>query len=282
MAFQGMTGVASVAGRAWTWNARSVNGRGLDVRCRVPDGLEWLEPVARERAGRLMTRGSISLSLALESDEEMGAVVNHAVLDDLVHTVEKRAGPPSPAVLAGLLAVRGVVTVSGKTDTAAMADELTTGLDEVLDRLVASRFGEGASLAGVIGGLLDEVDDLVTLAHGEASGEPERIRRALDERVRDLVDGPAIDETRLAQEIALLASRSDVREEIDRLAVHAEAVRGLLGQPSPGRQLGFYCQELLREANTLSSKSQSVPLTNAALNLKVAIDRLREQAQNVE
>ena len=282
MAFQGMTGVASVAGRGWTWNARSVNGRGLDVRCRIPGGLEWLEPAVRERAGRLMTRGSISLSLELESDEETGVVVNHAVLDDLVHIVEKRAGPPSPAALAGLLAVRGVVTVGGTTNTAAMADEVTSGLDVVLDRLVESRLGEGVRLAGVIGGLLDDIDDLVALAHDESSGEPERIRRALDERVRDLVDDASIDDTRLAQEVALLVSRSDVREEIDRLAAHAAAVRDLLGQASPGRQLGFFCQELLREANTLSSKSQSAPLTNAALNLKVAIDRLREQAQNVE
>lgn len=282
MAFQGMTGIASVAGRAWTWNARSVNGKGLDVRCRVPGGLEWLEPLARERAGRLMTRGSISLSLMLESDEGMGVVVNHAVLDDLVQVLEKRAGPPSPAALAGLLAVPGVVTVGAKTDTAAMADELAAGLEAVLDRLVASRLAEGAGLAGIIGSLLDDIDDLVARAHDEAGGEPERIRRALDERVRGLVDDPGIDDARLAQEVALLVSRADVREEIDRLAAHAAAVRGLLGQVNPGRQLGFFCQELLREANTLSSKSQSVPLTNAALDLKVAIDRLREQAQNVE
>ena len=282
MAFQGMTGIASVTGRAWTWNARSVNGKGLDVRCRVPGGLEWLEPVARERAGRLMTRGSISLSLVLESDQGAGVVVNHAALDDLVHVLEQRAGSPSAAALAGLLAVPGIVTVGGKADSGTMADEFATGLDAVLDRLVASRLGEGASLAGIIGGLLDDIDNLVALAQDEACGEPERIRRALDERVRDLVDGPAIDDARLAQEVAFLVSRGDVREEIDRLAVHAAAVRNLLGQASPGRQLGFFCQELLREANTLSSKSQSVPLTNAAVDLKVAIDRLREQAQNVE
>lgn len=282
MAFQGMTGIASVTGRAWTWNARSVNGKGLDVRCRVPGGLEWLEPVARERAGRLMTRGSISLSLVLESDQGTGVVVNHAALDDLVHVLEQRAGSPSPAALAGLLAVPGIVTVGGKADSGAMADELATGLEAVLDRLVASRLAEGASLAGIIGGLLDDIDNLVALAQDEACGEPERIRRALDERVRDLVDDPAIDDARLAQEVAFLVSRGDVREEIDRLAVHAAAVRNLLGQASPGRQLGFFCQELLREANTLSSKSQSVPLTNAAVDLKVAIDRLREQAQNVE
>ena len=282
MAFQGMTGIASVAGRAWTWTARSVNGKGLDVRCRVPGGLEWLEPVARERAGRLMTRGSISLSLVLEPDEVMGVVVNHTVLDDLVQAVEKRAGPPSAAALAGLLAVPGVVTVGAKMETAAMADELTSDLEAVLDRLVASRLGEGASLAGIIGGLLDDVDNLVSLAHDEACGEPERIRRALDERVRELVDDPAMDEARLAQEVAFLVSRADVREEVDRLTVHASAVRDLLGQASPGRQLGFFCQELLREANTLSSKSQSAPLTNTAISLKVAIDRLREQAQNVE
>ena len=277
-----MTGVASVAGRAWTWTARSVNGKGLDVRCRVPGGLEWLEPVARERAGRLMTRGGISLSLVLESDQGKGVVVNHAALDDLVHVLEQRAGPPSPAALAALLAVPGTVTVGARTDTGAMADELTADLEAVLDRLVASRLGEGASLAGIIGGLLDDVDDLVALARDEALSEPERLRRVLGERVRDLVDDPVIDDARLAQEVAFLVSRGDVREEIDRLTAHAAAVRNLLEEASPGRQLGFFCQELLREANTLSSKSQSVPLTNAAVDLKVAIDRLREQAQNVE
>ncbi|MDE0242113.1 MAG: DUF1732 domain-containing protein [bacterium] len=282
MAFQGMTGIASVAGRAWSWNARSVNGKGLDVRCRVPGGLEWLEPVARERSGRLMTRGSISLSLVLESDQATGVAVNHAALDDLVHVLEQRAGPPSPAALAGLLAVPGIVTVGARTDTGAIADELTTDLEAVLDRLVASRLGEGAGLAAIIGGLLDDVDNLVALAQDEACGEPERLRRALDERLRDLVDDAAIDDARLAQEVAFLVSRADVREEIDRLTAHAAAVRNLLEEASPGRQLGFFCQELLREANTLSSKSQSVPLTNAAVNLKVAIDRLREQAQNVE
>ena len=282
MAFQGMTGIASVAGRAWTWNARSVNGKGLDVRCRVPGGLEWLEPVARERAGRLMTRGSISLSLVLESDQGTGVTVNHAALDDLVHVLEQRAGPPSPAALAGLLAVPGIVTAGARTDAGAMADELTADLETVLDRLVASRLQEGAGLAAIIGGLLDDVDVLVALASDEARGEPERLRRTLDERVRALVDDPAIDDARLAQEVAFLVSRADVREEIDRLTAHAAAVRSLLAKASPGRQLGFFCQELLREANTLSSKSQSVPLTNAAVNLKVAIDRLREQAQNVE
>ena len=277
-----MTGIASVAGRAWTWNARSVNGKGLDVRCRVPGGLEWLEPVARERTGRLMTRGSISLSLVLESDQGTGVVVNHAALDDLVHVMEQRAGPPSPAALAGLLAVPGIVSSGARTDTGAMADELTADLEAVLDRLVASRLGEGGSLAGIIDGLLDDIDNLLALAHDEACGEPERLRRTLDERVRDLVDEPAIDDARLAQEVALLVSRADVREEIDRLTAHAAVVRNLLDEASPGRQLGFFCQELLREANTLSSKSQSVSLTNAAVNLKVAIDRLREQAQNVE
>ncbi len=277
-----MTGVASVAGRAWTWNARSVNGKGLDVRCRVPGGLEWLEPVARERAGRIMTRGSISLSLSLDCGEGAGVTVNHAVLDDLVDVVEKRTGPPSAAVLAGLLAVPGVVTVGGRVETAAMADELTADLESVLGRLAASRLGEGASLAGIMGGLLDDIDSLVALARDEARGEPERMRCALDEKVRDLLEDPVINEARFAQEVVLLVSRADAREEIDRLALHGAAVRDLLEQVSPGRQLGFYCQELLREANTLSSKSQSTPLTNAALDLKVAIDRLREQAQNVE
>ena len=144
-------------------------------------------------------------------------VVNHAALDDLVHVLEQRAGPPSPASLAGLLAVPGIVSPGARTDAGPVADELTADLEAVLDLLVASRLGEGASLAGIIGGLLDEVDDLVALAHDEARGEPERLRRVLDERVRDLVDDPAIDDARLAQEVAFLVSRADVREEIDRL-----------------------------------------------------------------
>ena len=259
-------------GRAWTWNAKSVNGKGLDVRCRLPAGLDWLEPLARERAGRLMTRGTISLSLQVGSDDAMAVEVNHAVLDDLVRVMEARAGPPSPAAFAGLLAVPGVVALRGEKDEAAMADEFTAGLAAVLDRLVESRLGEGASLAGIIAGLVHDIEDLVRRAHDEACGEPGRIRCLLDEKVRELLDNPAIDDTRLAQEVVLLVARGDVREEVDRLAAHAVAVHGLLKEASPGRRLGFFCQELMREANTLASKSQSASLTNIALDLKVAID----------
>ncbi len=290
MVFQSMTGFASVEGGdaslAWTWNARSVNGKGLDVRCRVPPGLERLETAARERAARLMTRGSVSLSLSLDFGDGQRMAVNRGILGHLEELVEERIGALDSSALVGLLALPGVISVPQASDgvTDSKFDELTAGLEAVLDDLATERLKEGAKLHRIIGGLLDEIDTHIETAHLEALCEPDRIRRSLAERLEDLAGNDArIDEDRLAQEIALFAARADVREEIDRLRVHSAAARDLLSSGgSPGRRLGFLSQEMLREASTLCSKSSSSPLSAAGLDLKVAIDRLREQAQNVE
>ena len=288
--FQSMTGFASVEGGdvslAWIWNARSVNGKGLDVRCRVPPGLERLETAARERATRLMTRGSVSLFLSLDFGDGQRMTVNHGILGYLEELVEERSSPLDSSAFVGLLALPGVISVPQVSDgvTDSKFDELAAGLDAVLEHLAAERFKEGANLFRIIGGLLDEIDIHVETARLEAHCEPDRVRRSLSERLEDLAGSETrVDEDRLAQEIVLLAARADVREEIDRLKVHSAAARDLLsGDGSPGRRLGFLSQEMLREANTLCSKSSSSALSAAGLDLKVAIDRMREQAQNVE
>ena len=288
MAFQSMTGTASVEGGdsslAWTWNARSVNGRGLDVRCRVPRGFERLESAAREQAARRMARGSIQLSLELRPGARREVTVNRDVLGTLEDLVRERSGAIDPAAMACLLQVPGVIGAPADSNGDGMLGELEEGLGAVLDGLAGERTREGAHLLDVIGGLLDEIDASIAVAHREARSQPEEIRRMLDERLEGLIgNGAPIDDERLAQEVVLHAARADVREELDRLAVHAAAARGLLsGEGEKGRRLGFLCQELLREANTLCSKSCSSGLTAAGLDLKVAIDRLREQVQNVE
>ena len=288
--FQSMTGFASVEGGdaslAWTWNARSVNGKGLDVRCRVPPGLERLETAARDRAARLMTRGSVSLFLSLDFGDGQQMTVNRGILVHLEELVEERIGPLDSSAFVGLLALPGVIAVPQVTDgvTDSRFDELTAGLGGVLESLATERLKEGANLLGIISGLLDEIDTHIETAHLETLREPDRIRRSLAERLEDLAGSDTrLDEDRLAQEIVLFAARADVREEIDRLRVHSSAARDLLsGGGSPGRRLGFLSQEMLREANTLCSKSSSSALSAAGLDLKVAVDRLREQAQNVE
>ncbi len=289
MAFHSMTGIASVEGGdatcAWVWSARSVNGRGLEIRCRVPSGLERLEAVAREHAARLMSRGHLQLTLSLEFDDSRQVTVDHGLLDRLATLVEKRTGALDAPAFATLLTASGVISSprGAGAGTAGVYDDLAAGLGGVLERLAAERLREGADLERIIGRLLDDIDGHVETAGREAHGEPGRIHRALAEKVRDLAAGDVLDRERLAQEVALMASRADVREEIDRLRAHASAARDLLaGDGCPGRRLGFLAQEMLREANTLCSKSQSAALTAAGLDLKVAVDRLREQAQNVE
>ena len=290
-----MTGFARVEGGdeslGWVWEARSVNGKGLDVRCRMPQGFDRLEQAARETAAGLMARGNVTLSLGLVRAEtargpaiDREALVRVAALArDLVKDLEG-VGPPT---LDGLLRLPGVLDTAGPS--AAAVDDgrlaaIRAGLDAVLAGLVERRAAEGARLLEVVRALTGEIAEWIESAAERAAGQPETVRRRLAAQVEEMTRGRTpIDEDRLAQEIVLLASRADVREEIDRLRTHVAAVEDLLaGSVPPGRGLGFLCQELLREANTLCSKSADAGLTAIGLDLKVAIDRLREQALNVE
>nr|WP_309502278.1 YicC/YloC family endoribonuclease [uncultured Roseovarius sp.] len=292
-----MTGFASErgahAGYAWAWELRSVNGKGLDLRLRVPDWIEGLEAGLRARLTKALARGNVSLGLRVQAEEQGGRLrVNTAQLDDVLAAmaeVEARAMAQglslAPARPGDVLSVRGVLeTASAEQDTAELSKALMADFDAVLAAFQAMRAAEGKALHGVLEAQLDEVarltDEAALAAEARRDDMADALRASLA-RVLDNADG--VDEARLTQELAMIAVKSDVTEEIDRLRTHVTAARDLLAQDGAvGRKLDFLMQEFNREANTLCSKAQSSGLTSIGLALKAVIDQMREQVQNVE
>ena len=293
-----MTGFSRESGQLadgahFVWELRSVNGRGLDIRLRLPGGMDALEPALREAAGRRLKRGNIQAGLALKQEQRPALVLDHAVLDRMLAValeVAARIPGGAPPRAEALLSLPGVLRAeNAEPDEALQAVHqaaLLAGFHCALDGLVAARAAEGERLRLILSALLDEIATLCAEAAHEAAGQPHAQRARLLENLAGLLDGDArtrIPEERLAQEVALLAQRSDVREELDRLNAHLHAARKLLAEgEGAGRKLDFLTQEFVREANTLCSKSASVALTRTGLALKAAIERLREQAANVE
>ncbi len=290
-----MTGFARGTGQdgalSWTWEAKSVNGRGLDVRCRLPVGMDSLEPEARRAANQRLKRGSLALSLQIDRAASPARLqVNREALDQLVAVLgelQEKVGAPPPRI-DGLLAVRGVVEMVEPEETSeareGRAAKMMATLCETLDGLVAVRHEEGARIAAVFGDQLDEIDGLAARAAENAAAQPAALRQRLEEQVGELLGAiPPLPEERLAQEVALLLVKADVREEIDRLRAHVASARGLIEQGGPiGRRLDFLCQEFNREANTLGAKAADMELRGIGLDLKAVIDQFREQVQNVE
>lgn len=289
----GMTGFARVTGEAawggWAWEAKSVNGRSLDVRVNLPPGAEALEREVKAMAAARFNRGSLQVGLRIElSASGATAVINEALLADLAQAARKVSGRElSSEAIATLMAVKGVVD-AGATSTRDVMDEatiaaLTAGAAQALDGLAEGRRAEGASLVTLLGDLLNEMERLKAEAETFAGAQPELIRAKLTKQLEDLDREGRVDAERYAAEVALSAAKADVREELDRLAAHIKTGRELLKAGSPaGRKLDFLAQELNREANTLCSKSLSLDLTNAGLGLKGVIDQFKEQSANVE
>ena len=289
----GMTGFARVTGEAawggWAWEAKSVNGRSLDVRVNVPPGAEALEREVKAMAAARFNRGSLQVGLRIElSASGATAVINEALLAELAQAARKVSGRElSSEAIATLMAVKGVVD-AGATSTRDVMDEaaialLTAAAGEALDGLAEGRRAEGASLEALLGDLLNEMERLKAEAETFAGAQPELIRAKLTKQLEDLDREGRVDTERYAAEVALSAAKADVREELDRLAAHIKTGRELLKAGSPaGRKLDFLAQELNREANTLCSKSLSLDLTNAGLGLKGVIDQFKEQSANVE
>ena len=290
-----MTGFARHEGGdgtlSWAWELKSVNGKNLDLRCRVPGGYEALEVAARATAQKHCTRGNLQLSLTVNRGQvPVKLQVNREVLDQLLGLMrelegEVRAEPPR---LDGLLAVRGVLEAVEEEETKEQVDVRTAAMEEdlvlALEALVAMRRAEGRRLKALADGHLAEIERLTAAAGETAAARPEALRARLKAQVEELLEAaPALPEERLAQEAAVLAAKADVREELDRLNAHVAAAHDLLaGGKAIGRRLDFLCQELNREANTLCSKSQDVALTRIGLDLKAVVDQLREQIQNIE
>lgn len=277
---------------AWVWELRSVNGRGLDVKLRLPAGLDALEPGMRDAAAKALKRGNVSGTLTLKRDTVGGLVPDPEALER-VKTLAIELADSIPGALPPraelLLALPGVMRSAGAQDDsedvkAALNSAITAGFAEALDGLLAARQAEGARLAGLVSGLLDEIAQLHDEAAAEAAAQPGLHQARMMAQLDELLAGrPGLPEDRIAQEIALLAAKSDVREELDRLHAHIEAARGLLEEAAGiGRRFDFLVQEFNREANTLCSKSVSLALTATGLKMKAVIEQLREQAANIE
>lgn len=290
-----MTGFARASGVfngiAWSWEAKSVNGKGLDVRLRLPPNFERLEQQARALASAKFKRGNLQIGLQVqEQRRESTVLVNDELLDKLAAIAEKhRESVGGPAVdVAQLLNIRGVVEVvdalPDETTLAAQDAEFLLGLEEALTELAKARRNEGARLAMVLTEQIARIETLTLQARDNPARRPEAVRKRLSEQVQRLFDSSAsFDQQRLYQEAMLLATKSDIQEELDRLLSHVAAARKLLQSPEAvGRKLDFLVQELNREANTLCSKSADISLTETGLELKLVIDNLREQSLNIE
>ena len=289
----GMTGFGRADGAAdgWTWSveARSVNGRNLEVRFRGPNGFDELERLTKAAAQTRFARGQVTLGLQARRARaaDVAVVVNEPLLARYLalanQLAEEGATPPSAD---GLLALRGVIEAPEEEDDAetraAVQAEMAKTIEMALDALKTSRLGEGAQLQPVLQDFVARIEALVAQAEAEAEGQVEAIRERFTRRISELApEAPGL-EDRIFLEAAALASKADVREELDRLTAHVAAARQLLGQPPAGRKLDFLMQEFMREANTLCSKSATTALTALGLELKAVIEQLREQVQNVE
>ncbi len=289
-----MTGFARASGSdgaaGWSWEVKSVNGRALDVRCRLPQGLERLDPAVRGAVSARLRRGNVTVGLRLSQAPDAAAMrVNRAWLDDLIALAAEYRGRDdiAPPHLDGLLALRGVIETAESADDAEAARDdgaMLATLDVALEELVRERQAEGTALAAALTDRIEEITVLTRQAEALAPTRQEALGTRLREQVAALTcAGAPVPEDRLASELALLAVKIDVTEEIDRLKSHcAAATRHLREGGAVGRKLDFLAQEFNREANTLCSKASHAALTEVGLALKAAIDQFREQAQNVE
>jgi uncharacterized protein (TIGR00255 family) len=294
MPLRSMTGFARSAGEAdgasWQWELRSVNGRGLELRLRLPTGFEALEQPSRAAIQSGFARGNLQATLNVRRDGG-GArlVLNESALAD-AHAAARRATEivgGAPVALDSLLQMRGVI------ETAEIAPDdwvetagpsIMTGLGEAVAALQAMRAEEGARLAAVLEAQIDRIGALAGAIRVSPARGADAVRARLAAQVATLIEASnALSDERLHQEAALIAARADVEEELDRLDSHIAATRALLAESEPvGRKLEFLAQEFNREANTICSKANDIEITRAGLDLKAVIDQLREQVQNIE
>ena len=295
MSLSSMTGFArshGVSGSyAWAWEIKSVNGKGLDLRLRLPPGWDAIEVPVRAQAAEKLARGSVQAGLTVERTGIVPVVrINTAVLESVLAAVRQLARQieASPPSLDGLLALRGVIEVGdaeeNEQEKRTAETAVIAGFAETIAALVDMRRHEGAALGHVLSARLGDIAAHVQRAELTPGRRPETIRARLAEQVAALLaQSDQFDPDRLHQEAILIATKADVREELDRLTAHLAQAQLLIGQGGPiGRQLDFLAQELNREANTLCAKANDVELTNIGLELKAAVEQFREQVQNVE
>ncbi|MCO4823633.1 MAG: YicC family protein [Amylibacter sp.] len=290
-----MTAFASVngneAGLTWAWEIRGVNGRGLDIRTRIADGFEGLEPALRKSIGAKCKRGTITVGLKVKRGSVVrGAQLNADAMERALAAVrttsEAAAVEIAPLDVAAVLSLPGVYGMQDAEpdDLAAFAPKVQADLETAIASFCDARAGEGAALRGILTDQINEIERLCTAAAAVLEGRREHVAETLKINVaRVLEQTDAIDDARIAQELALITVKADVAEELDRLGAHVTAAHELLAVDGPmGRKFDFLTQEFNREANTLCSKANYTTLTSIGLDLKTVIDQMREQVQNVE
>jgi uncharacterized protein (TIGR00255 family) len=295
MSLVSMTGFAEGHGAKetlrWRWEVKSVNGRGLDLRLRTPPGFDGIEPAARMLANERFRRGNIQASLSIEPQEGARGLRIDAVALAAAVRIAKQIEAESglaPARVDGILSLKGVIV---QDETQALDIEQRAARDAAIleslalafDSLRRARRNEGGKLGHVLNGLIAEIEKLTKEAASLAAAQPAAFREKMDAQLKEMLGSASVPPERLAQEVALLATRADVREELDRLNAHTHEASALLASgDAVGRKLDFLAQEFNREANTLCSKSADIALTRLGLAIKHAVDQFREQAQNVE
>ncbi|WP_296019380.1 YicC/YloC family endoribonuclease [uncultured Agrobacterium sp.] len=295
MTLQSMTGFARSEGTSgryrWAWELRSVNGKGLDLRLRLPSGMEALETAFRDIASQTLSRGNIQAGLSLSASEtKLEAVVNRDALDAVLALKQELGSAISDAPISfdTLLSVRGLVEFREPVETeevqSARNADIVAGFSAAVAALRSMREREGTSLYALLSTHIDRIEQLTSIINADPSRQPEHVRARLEAQIALIGDGTSgLDRERLYAEAALLATKADLREEIDRLTSHVSAARELLATGGPvGRKLDFLAQEFNRESNTICSKSNASAVTAAGIELKVVIDQFREQVQNLE
>ncbi|HEY6024026.1 MAG TPA: YicC/YloC family endoribonuclease [Pseudolabrys sp.] len=295
MALSSMTGFArgqGVAGAyAWSWEIKSVNAKGLDLRFRLPQGWDAVEVPARTRATEKLSRGTVYANLTVGREGVQPTVkVNEPVLAAVLSTLKGLSGKvdAAPPTLDGILSLKGVIEVTEEDereeDHRAAETAIVAGFEQALAALITMRRAEGATLGHLLSGKLDEIAALARRAEAAPGRKAEAIKARLAEQVATLLaSSERFDSDRLHQEAIMLAAKGDIREELDRLASHVAQAKKLLSDGgSIGRKLDFLAQELHRESNTLTAKANDVELTNIGLELKSVVEQFREQVQNLE
>ncbi len=296
MALQSMTGFARSEGTVgryrWAWELRSVNGKGLDIRMRLPQGMESFEADIRRLIGQFMTRGNVQVGLTVQvAENRVDAVLNRDALDAVLRLRDELGSDlvdPAPLKLDALFSIRGLVEFKEAADDAEVVAErdadILKGLEQAVHALCDMRRIEGEALFALLSDQVTRIEELAGIVEADPSRHPDEIARRLESQIAALLGASAtFDRDRLYAEAALLATRADLREEIDRLKAHVAAARDLLAMGGPvGRKLDFLAQEFNRESNTICSKSNAVAVTTAGIELKVVIDQFREQVQNLE
>src|SRR5579871_6207979 len=295
MALSSMTGFArghgETSGYAWTWEIKSVNAKGLDLRLRLPPGWDAVEAPVRSKTGEALSRGTVYATLNVERHGKSPVVrINEDVLHAVLATVKALAGrvDADRPRLDGILSVKGVVEVVDAEEVEgerrAAENAVVSGFSTVLTGLIENRRREGDALGRILSGRLQEIADLIGRAESAAARRPDAVRHRIADQIAALLESSdRFDPDRLHQEAVLIAARADVREELDRLAAHVEQAQTMVTKGGPvGRRLDFLSQEFNRETNTLCAKANDLELTNIGLELKGAVEQFREQVQNLE